>query len=156
MPEPMKCNTFQASQAASFTVRGCLLQLAFADAAMTVSMEKARSASVTDMVPMAEERRPENGTCRTNQARSQTQPRFSGQWWRYARGGDCQSRSRARTTSGERPHCALMLIRPTTLESASTRLRAHPPGSRHVKNTEQSLQKGGGQGCVGHNKDGRQ
>ena len=53
--------------------------------ATTVSMEKYRSASVTDMVPIAEERRAEKGTL-----------------------------------SGERPHWLLMLIRPTTVESAST------------------------------------
>mmetsp|Transcript_14923 Transcript_14923/g.37823 ORF Transcript_14923/g.37823 Transcript_14923/m.37823 type:complete len:321 (+) Transcript_14923:343-1305(+) len=47
-------------------------------------MEKARSASVIDMVPIAELRRPEKGT------------------W-----------------SGERPHCMLMLMRPTCDESAS-------------------------------------
>mmetsp|Transcript_25768 Transcript_25768/g.58584 ORF Transcript_25768/g.58584 Transcript_25768/m.58584 type:complete len:206 (+) Transcript_25768:251-868(+) len=54
--------------------------------AMRVSTENALSASVTDIVPIAEERRPEKGK-----------------------------------ESGPREHCELMLIRPTTVESVSTR-----------------------------------
>mmetsp|Transcript_27937 Transcript_27937/g.65225 ORF Transcript_27937/g.65225 Transcript_27937/m.65225 type:complete len:205 (-) Transcript_27937:1422-2036(-) len=65
-----------ATRAAVSSLAGC---------ATTVSIEKARSASVTDMVPIADERLPEKGT-----------------------------------TSGERPHCALRLIRPTILDKAST------------------------------------
>ena len=52
--------------------------------ATRVSVEKARSASETLIVPSAEERRPEKGS-----------------------------------SSGERPHCVLRLMRPTAVESTS-------------------------------------
>lgn len=54
-------------------------------AATTTSIEKAAMASVTDIVPNAEERRPENGK-----------------------------------ESGDRPHCVLILILPTTVAKEST------------------------------------
>lgn len=70
----------ESSPFATFAETSSLLECA-----TTVSIENERSASLTLIVPCADERRPEKGT-----------------------------------TSGERPHCALMLIRPTTEESVST------------------------------------
>ena len=75
--------------AASAAVTAPLSSLSLA--ATRVSVEKARSASRTLIVPSALERRAENGS-----------------------------------SSGERPHCVLMLIRPTLADSRSTSGAAVP------------------------------